>query len=513
MGALRTRLFVSLVGGSLALFLVAGVALRWTMGRWLQAEFDRALEARARSLVALTEFEDDRIDFDFDSHLMPQFAGGPGAEYFELWLADGALVQRSASFDRDDATRAGALVRAAAGTPRPAFGDLRLPDGRWGRQIQIDFVPRTDVEDEPADATLAASPEPRAGDRPVAILVVAREREGLDADLWRLSVAVAAVGAGLALALAGLTQAVLRVGLRSLDGLRRQVAALGVNSLGRRVEVPGPPEEIAVVIEQVNALLERLEAGFQRERRLSSDIAHELKTPIAELRTLCEVGSRWPDDPAASRAFFEDARGIALQMERIVVHLVALARCDEGREPVWTARVHVADVVESAWKPLAREAAAREVTFRPLISPAVCLETDPDKFGLIVANLLANAVAYSPPGGAITCAAEATDGGVSVTFSNRAEHLEPADLTVMFDRFWRKDQARTGGRHAGLGLALVRALADLLAIEITTRLDPDRTFRLTLGSRRVAATTPGDAGLAESGPVGPVAAPSAALLR
>jgi len=67
-----------------------------------------------------------------------------------------------------------------------------------------------------------------------------------------------------------------------------------------------------------------------------------------------------------------------------------------------------------------------------------------------------------------------------VSFSNRAENLEPQDLAVMFDRFWRKDEARAGGRNVGLGLALVRALADLLEIEIETQLLPDRTFRITL---------------------------------
>jgi two-component system sensor histidine kinase QseC len=167
-------------------------------------------------------------------------------------------------------------------------------------------------------------------------------------------------------------------------------------------------------------------------------------------------------------------------MERIVVHLVALARYDEGREQIWRTRVPVAEVVDAAWKALARAAASKRLEYRQHISPALCFDTDPDKFPLMVANILSNAVAYSPPGAAVVCASAETNGRPSVSFSNRAENLEPQDLGVMFDRFWRKDEARSAGRNVGLGLSLVRAMADLLAIEIVTRLEPDKTFRITL---------------------------------
>jgi two-component system sensor histidine kinase QseC len=316
-------------------------------------------------------------------------------------------------------------------------------------------------------------------------LLVARERQQLDGAVHHLELTGAGLGVGLMLALAGLMQLALRVGLRSLDRLTGQVRALDVTSLDARVDVKKPPREIAVVVEQVNALLARLEAGFKRERRLSSDIAHELKTPIAELRNLSEVGVRWPEDQASVRQFFEDAGAIAQQMERIVVHLLALARDDEGREHVWTTPVWVAEIVDAAWKPLTRDAGAKRLEFRQQISRALRFDTDPEKFALVVSNLLSNAVAYSPPGSAVVCTSEETSARASVGFSNRAENLEPQDLAVMFDRFWRKDEARAGGHSVGLGLALVRALADLLGIEVETRLLPDRTFRITL-SRPVA---------------------------
>ena len=295
---------------------------------------------------------------------MPEFGVGADAEYFELWLAVGSLIQRSPSFEQSDQTRAMSLVKSPQPAATPRFRDVRLPDGRRGRQIQIDFVPSLDPEDESAetqdvDRTISRVPAPAGSSPPTVTLLVARERQELDAAVHRLELTVAGLGVGLMLALAGLMQLALRVGLRSLDRLTGQVRALDVTSLAGRIDVTKPPREIAVVVEQVNALLARLEAGFKRERRLSSDIAHELKTPIAELRNLSEVGARWPEDRASVRQFFEDAGAIAQQMERVVVHLLALARYDEGREQVWTTPVWVAEVVDAAWKPLAPEAAAK----------------------------------------------------------------------------------------------------------------------------------------------------------
>ncbi len=495
MRSLRTRLFVYVAGGAALLILLAGIALLWTMAAWLQAEFDRGLEAKARALVALTEEEAGHIEFDFEGELMPEFGDPAGPEYFELWLENGTLIARSPSFERNDGTRRATLVKGPDPATLPRFQDVRLPDGRWGRQIRIDFVPRLDVEEAPGQTTEASPAAPAPSSRRAVALIVARERERLDADLRRLQVGVGMFAVALILALAGLTQAALRVGLRSLDRLTHQVRTLDVTSLGLRVEVEAPPDEIVVVVEQINALLDRLETGFKRERRLSGDIAHELKTPVAELRSLCEVGARWPQDRAAVQEFFQDARAIALQMERIVVHLLILARYDEGREQIQTARVPVAEVVDAAWRPLAGAAAVKRLQYRQQIAPTLWFDTDPDKFPLMVANILANAVAYSPPGATIVCASDETNGRPSVSFTNQADNLEPQDLAVMFDRFWRKDEARTGGRNAGLGLSLVRALADLLAIQIVTRLEPDKTFCITLcgpsdGQNPSCASTP-----------------------
>ena len=404
MRSLRARLFVYLIGGAAAVLLVAGLVLRTIVADALQKEFDRALLAKARGLVALTEQEAGQIEFEFDSEHMPEFGVGADAEYFELWLADGSLIQRSAVVraERPDACRE-PRQEPSAGSDAELPG--RPPARRPTRdaQIQIDFVPSVDPEDEPAetqdvDRTISRVPAPAASSSPTVTLLVARERQQLDAAVHRLELTVAGLGVGLMLALAGLMQLALRVGLRSLDRLTGQVRALDVTSLDGRVDVKKPPREIAVVVEQVNALLARLEAGFKRERRLSSDIAHELKTPIAELRNLSEVGARWPEDrassasssrmPAPSRSRWSGSSCISWPWR-------AMTRAASRS---WTTPVWVAEVVDAAWKPLASEAAAKGLTLRQEIARGLRFETDPEKFALVVSNLSLQRRCLQPTG-------------------------------------------------------------------------------------------------------------------
>jgi hypothetical protein len=116
------------------------------------------------------------------------------------------LVRRSPSFDAGDATRDASLLRSADRTETPRFRDLRLPDGRRGRQVQVDFVPALDLEEDPAQTTDAPAAQPLAASLQAATLIVARERETLDGNLRRLALAVGVLAVGLMLGLAGLTQ-------------------------------------------------------------------------------------------------------------------------------------------------------------------------------------------------------------------------------------------------------------------------------------------------------------------
>jgi signal transduction histidine kinase len=315
--------------------------------------------------------------------------------------------------------------------------------------------------------------------------VVAQDRADLDAFLASLHLTLALGVLGLLAGIAVLVKAVLALGLRPLDDLARRLEAMDAGSLGDPVVIADVPAELIPTVDHLNGLLARLGQSFERERTFSANLAHEMRTPLAELRTITEVALKWPDDPASSAGALDEIRGIGLRMETVVVNLLALARCEEGRQTVHTSRVSLRDLAAECWSAVAAEAEARKITFTPQIPDRITLVTDREKLALMLSNLFSNAVSHGTPGGTVTCSAalSGSDGGeIALRVANPTAQLTDADLPRIFDRFWRKDSARSDGRHAGLGLSLVAALCDLLGFrrEASVR---DGVFEITLTGR------------------------------
>ncbi len=465
------RLTAWLVIGVGLLLLVTGLVIDTVVGQRLRDEFDQALLAKARVLVTLTEQDQEGVEFDLADEVMPEFDDPDAPEYFQLWLGNGVPLERSGSLGETD------LPRLPNRSDRPRFADLTLPDGRVGRRVQVDFLPRPDLEadEEDGEASAADPPVPQP-----LTLVLAWEREGLDALLSTvhgLLLTAGAVVMGLTVVLVRLAVA---VSLRPLADIRAQVARLDANSLDARLRPRQPTEELEGMVRQFNGLLERLQAAFERERQFSSDVAHELRTPLAELRNLAEVGGRWPDDSELAREFFKEVLAATRQLERIVENLLALARCEKGLDIVAPTPLDLISVIDAAWQRVAADAHSKDLGFCRLSPATLTVTTGREQLELILNNLFSNAVAYSPAGGSVICALDDNGGGLRISVANRADHLTPEDLPRLFDRLWRKDPARGNGHHAGLGLSLVKAYAEQLAMAVDVALEPGPIFRITL---------------------------------
>jgi two-component system sensor histidine kinase QseC len=425
-----------LLGGSVAALYLAARAE-------LVEQFDAALQAKALALGAIFGEDEGRVHLNFANNFLRAAADGKPLDFFELWDAAGARLARSPALGEAD------LPRRTGSPGRPAIWNLVLPDGRAGRAIGVGFTP------PPGEAQL----------------VVASSREKLDEALAELLGIGGACGALLLAAVFVAVPRVLRRGLAPLDRLAGQVAAIDAGSLAARFPAGGLPAELQPICARLNELLARLEASFERERRFSADLAHELRTPLAELRSLAECSLKWPEtrDGATDR----DTLAIARQMEALVTQMLALARGEHGHVAATREPVALEALVREAWRPFAARAEARGLRASIALVP-VTAAADPVLLRSVLANLFDNAVDHAPPGGEIGIALESGARGATIRVANAAPDLAPADLEKLFDRFWRKEAARSGGQHTGLGLALARTFAAATGWSLTAALDGKR---------------------------------------
>ena len=475
--SIRRELTVRILIGALAMLLVAGSVFYAVIHRQLVADFDRMLTTEADMLMRNAERKGRTIVWDVPDSYSRGSLESADPPFCQLFLEDATVVGLSQTLGVDDLPR-------LAGTGNGIW-NAQLPNGRRGRLIQRTFLPTFDqsetqnTPEDPSEQTYNIPAGVSAAEMRL-VLVVARSRDGVDRLLASLLVAGAAVAVALSCALAWLVRRSIARGLQPIEEINAQLAAITPVALATRLKIGEPPVELAAVEATVNRLLERVERAFAKERRFSSDLAHELRTPIAELRTACEVGERWPDDPENVRQFFQDTHATALQLEKIVATLLTLSRCESGTPNVVTQRIHIQELVRECWRHAAADAGKKRLEFNDHLTSDLTVECDQDKLEIIVRNLVENAVTHSEPGTVVECGGRTTPDGTEFRLVNTARDLDRADLDHIFDRFWRKDASRSDRSHVGLGLSIARGFCDLLGLRLSVDLLDGHLFEARL---------------------------------
>lgn len=472
MRSLRSRLLAWTIGGMALLVALFAVGVYAAAHRALVGGFEESLAGTARALAASVKQEEKKIEVEFDEREMPEFRRPDRPGYFQLWGPDGAVLKRSASLVAADLPRLEGTSGAAV------FHNLALPDGRPGRAVVLIFLPR--VEEEEEDGQRKAPPAPQ----PVA-LIVARETAGLDAELAAIRWLMAgAAGATLLLTLV-VAALVVRQGLRPLEALAARIAAVREENLDAAIPVEGMPRELAPVGERLNDLLRRLGDVLGRERAFTADAAHELRTPLAGIRSTIEVALARPRKPDEYGQALADCLDIARQMQTLVDNLLVLTRMEGGQVALRPEVVRVGELLEALWRPHAAQAQARGIVLERCLPTDLQCTADRDLLVMVVSNLLANAVEYANDGGRIEVLGQAADDTLELSVANTGCTLSAAEVPHVFDRFWRGDPARTGtGIHCGLGLSLVERAVRALRGAVSAAVSGGRfVVRVTLPAR------------------------------
>ena len=200
-----------------------------------------------------------------------------------------------------------------------------------------------------------------------------------------------------------------------------------------------------------------LQAADQARRTLTSDVAHELRSPLANLRGWLEGvqdGVVAPT-PEIIGSLHEEA----VSLQALVDDLQDLSLAESGHLPLHREPVDLADLLRRAAEAQHAVAFGSGVELTTDLAGRVVVDVDPRRCRQIVGNLISNAIRHTPPSGSVTVALQCVDGAAIITVADTGEGIAPEHLPRVFERFWRADASRarsTGG--SGLGLAIVRQL-------------------------------------------------------
>ncbi|MGW7411018.1 sensor histidine kinase [Streptomyces sp. NPDC054863] len=469
--------------------LVAAFLLAAAFGALLTAGLT-FLEARSAILqrTRTTAVADLRSQLD---SLTPDLVFPPGAENLRSLTLQLDRAGGSRTWHSSAAYREGTLVSASSGPPVPA--GLRTAVESSGRAT----YQRIEREGRPWLALgmpVAYAQEPARRNGP-------QQRTGrlsgltvyvsfpLDDDRADIAALVTAAQAGavpaLALALVPALYAAARI-LRPVRRLRGGAERIATGELDTRLDVKGHDElasltrsfnTMAETLERDDAELRRMEAGA---RRFASDVAHELRTPLAAMAAVTEVldedadSGVLPEDTAdAVRLISAETRTLA----RMVDDLMEVSRFDAKAAPLHPENADLRTLVA---KTLQLRGWADDPRVRTDLEGVLAVRADPRRIDVILGNLIGNALRHgSPP---VTLAARSHEGSVTVTVTDHGPGIPDDVLPHVFERFYKADTARTRSEGSGLGLAIAHENALLHHATLTAANSPQggAVFTLTL---------------------------------
>lgn len=248
--------------------------------------------------------------------------------------------------------------------------------------------------------------------------------------------------------------------LRPVQHLSHLVQEIRAETLDRRLALDGPPDEVKELADAFDRMLEHLDRSFEQQSRFVADAAHELRTPLALLRTNLEVVLSDPHATLVDYREMASALERALErLERLVNDLLLLARGEKDIrvEPVYL-EVLISDVIQE----LELLAQSHQVSLRYDITDEVVLQADAPLLAQAISNLIRNGIYYNHPSGSVTVTVHREANGVAVSVEDTGIGIPPEEQSHIFERFYCVDRSCARRRDgSGLGLSIAVHIVQL----------------------------------------------------
>lgn len=246
-------------------------------------------------------------------------------------------------------------------------------------------------------------------------------------------------------------------GLRPLARIAREVQGRAPDNL-TPLDAAGVPREVTPLLHALNALFARVAASMDKERRFTADAAHELRTPLAAVKTQAQVALGARSAQERERALQQVVAG-ADRTAHLVEQLLVLARLDPGAAVLQRQPVRLDEVAAACLAELAPVAAAKRIDVGLEAGGGVTVAGDPVLLGILLRNLVDNAVRYNSAGGAVSVAVEQRDAGAVLVVEDNGPGIPAAERGRVTERFYRV--LGSGEEGSGLGLSIVQRIAEL----------------------------------------------------
>jgi signal transduction histidine kinase len=426
---IRLRVTAAFALAMAAVLACTGLYLYLQLGSNLTASLNRDLRLRAQDLAALAGRPGTTLAQDNSGRLVER-----GESYVQLLTPEGRVV---------DATRP--LGRT------PLLSRLQL---RRAERAPI-YVDRPSVPGLNEGSRLLATRVTRSGQP--AVLVVGATRQNNVETLGNFRDELLIAGPLALLFASGVGYLLAGLSLRQVESMRRRAAAISGETPSERLPVAPTGDEVERLGETLNEMLDRLQAALERERDFVADAGHELRTPLALLRTELELAQRQAETTEELRAAIRRSSQEADRLTQLAEALLLIARADRGRLPLRLESVEVESLFGSICNRFEWRAAELGKTLRSAPTNGLRVAADPIRLEQALGNLVDNALRYG--GDRVTLEARRHAGNVELHVRDSGLGL-PADfLPRAFDRFARADAARGRG-GSGLGLSIVKTIAE-----------------------------------------------------